>query len=480
MNNKNRMHNLDLKIEVSPSFSNGVALRSVSILCEELPDLENTSLDSYSPQLTYDTFQTLGNKQGENCYTFSWEKAVEINQIVMTMGFPFTDGGWWTSLILEYKKNRDDSWNAIPQTQFSPAYNFMNTSYGRFPFERYKINFSELKVAAFRLIGIGGGFSSFTSLSCIEAFLVDNMEEEKIKGRNYPMPKLYNLISPDKIWHLGSCLYVATGIFLATAHLQYYLNAESYKEFNSIYELQYKTPPVWRLLKDKEHWENYSEISETESIITETSFHELFAQISGPILLEGNSLGTILTNPPILLEYNDLKQHKLLAEEYGIDWEVYIMAMNNMICMSIKKVDGIANLILFIIHEIIHQVQYAQILNRKELESRPDKRNLIQDALTIMEQDLESGIYINSILDKLHVSYHQLSAAFKQSYGTTPNKILCELKMDRAKKYLEDDRLRIIDIAGTLGYTENHFIRTFKKKMGKTPGEYRKSIMHKC
>jgi len=470
------MHNSDLKIEVSPSDSNGVASRSISVLCEDLLDLENASLDCYSPQLTYDTFQNLGNKQGENCYTFSWDKAVEINQIVMTMGFPFTDGGWWTNLVLKYKNNRDNIWHTITRTQFSPNYNFMDTSFGRFPYEKYQINFPKLKVAAFQLRGIGGGYSSFTSLSNIEANLVENVDAERIKGRNYPMPKLYNLISPDKIWHLGDCLFKATGIHFVTTQLQYYLTAESYSEFYNMYEPQYTTPSVWRLLNDKDHWEHYSEVSESDKIITQKYFRGLFAQINGPILMNGISLGSILTYPLVLLDNIDIQQHKSLALEYEMDWDNYESSMNNMICMSIERVDGIASLIGFIIHEILHQVQHAQILNRKELETRPGKESLIQDALTIMEQDLESGIYIDSILEKLHVSYHQLSVAFKQSHGTTPNKVLSELKMDRAKKYLADKRLRIIDIAATLGYTENHFIRNFKKKIGKTPGEYRKSI----
>ena len=97
--------------------------------------------------------------------------------------------------------------------------------------------------------------------------------------------------------------------------------------------------------------------------------------------------------------------------------------------------------------------------------------------MTLMEQELERGIYIDSILEQLHVSYRQLSEAFKKSLGTTPNKVLFELKLNRAKEYLANDKLRIIDIAGSLGYTENHFIRSFKKEIGKTPGDYRKSIM---
>ena len=89
MSNKNIMENSDTKIEVHPPESFGVASKSVSIIGKPLPVLEDSSLDLFSPKLTYDTFQSLGNKQGKNCYTISWNKAVEIDQIIMTMGFPY-------------------------------------------------------------------------------------------------------------------------------------------------------------------------------------------------------------------------------------------------------------------------------------------------------------------------------------------------------------------------------------------------------
>ena len=72
-------------------------------------------------------------------------------------------------------------------------------------------------------------------------------------------------------------------------------------------------------------------------------------------------------------------------------------------------------------------------INRNKLEASPRRESLVQDAMTLMEQELERGIYIDSILEQLHVSYRQLSEAFKKSLGTTPNKVLFELKLNRAK-----------------------------------------------
>lgn len=471
---RNLLGDESLKVEVFPSNSNGVASRSVHVLTNVIRDLDNAFLDKFLPQLTYDTFQNLGNKMDDNCYTFRWNKKIKINQIIMTMGFPYTDGGWWRSLRIEYKGNTGTPWLPIHKSQFSPSYNFMNTSFGRFPFENYRINFPEIEVMAIRLIGKGGGFSSFTSISSVEAYLINSIEDEKIRGRNYPLPKLYKLISPDKIWYLGDCLYKATGLSLVTTHLQYYLTAESFKQYQLLYEPKYRTPDVWRLLNDKDHWENYTDIFNFDKITTNRYFRNLFALINGPILLDGNCLGSIFTNPPVVLKEGHIDSHKKLAKDFEIDWDTYKDAMSKTVCMNEEMLDGIARLIEFIIHEILHQIHYARMLNKKEEESKPLKESLIQDALDIMDRDLENGIYIDLILEKLNVSYHKLSTAFKKSHGTTPNKILHELKLERAKKYLLDQRFRIIDIAGTLGYTENHLIRSFKTKYGMTPGNYRR------
>jgi AraC-like DNA-binding protein len=475
MDYKNLLESSDVELEVFPPNCNGMASRDPAIIFETLPDLENESLDYYSSSYTYDTYQALGNKQPDNCYTFTWKNPIVLNQFVMTMGFPYTDGGWWTELVLEYRKGEDDSWKKIKSCQFQPLFSFMDTSYGRFPFEKYHINFPPLKVTSIRLIGTGGGYSSFTSLARCEAYHIEEQEEENIRIRNYPLPRLYKLISPDKIWELGTYLFKATGLNLITTHLEYYLNAESHREFLNIYEPQYKSPPLWRLLNDKDHWEHWSADNKNKDISMNHYFEESFARILGPIMINGESLGTVMTYPPVVLQNTDMERHKKNADNFDIDWNLYQIEMSKMITMSAEKIEGIAGLISFMINEILDQIHQTQIfINRNSNLNKND--NIVEEALEIMENELENGIYIDQILERLHISYHSLSTAFKKTHDMTPNKVIHELKMERGRKYLIDPRLRIIDIAGTLGYTENHFIRSFKKKYGKTPGEYKKDL----
>ena len=198
MDYRNVMQDPDLKVTVAPYPSHGVASRDPGVICRDLPELENASLDRFTAHLTYDTFQALGFGRPETSYTFTWRNPVELNFLQLTMGFPFADGGWWTSLFLEYRGPGDESWKPLPAEEFSPPYNTMDTPFGRFPFEEYRIQFRKTRLVSLRLRGTGGGYSSFTSLANVRAGLKDPDVRERAKTRNYPMPGLFSLISAGR------------------------------------------------------------------------------------------------------------------------------------------------------------------------------------------------------------------------------------------------------------------------------------------
>ncbi|MBO9491651.1 AraC family transcriptional regulator [Endozoicomonas sp. G2_1] len=60
-------------------------------------------------------------------------------------------------------------------------------------------------------------------------------------------------------------------------------------------------------------------------------------------------------------------------------------------------------------------------------------------------------------------------------HGTSFNKICAEVKCRFAKKYIDDDKLSIDDIASALGFKDSaNFRRAFKSWTGLTPSEYRR------
>jgi len=73
-----------------------------------------------------------------------------------------------------------------------------------------------------------------------------------------------------------------------------------------------------------------------------------------------------------------------------------------------------------------------------------------------------------------------LSRYFKQNNEIGLNDYLNDLKMQTAKRLLEETNLSIYDIGLELGYYgQNSFIRRFKATCGITPGEFRASLKTK-
>lgn len=51
---------------------------------------------------------------------------------------------------------------------------------------------------------------------------------------------------------------------------------------------------------------------------------------------------------------------------------------------------------------------------------------------------------------------------------------LSSVRIDAAKELLKSTNLTVTEIAGKVGYEDlNYFIRTFKKTVGMSPGQYR-------
>ncbi|NOU90209.1 helix-turn-helix domain-containing protein [Paenibacillus sp. LMG 31460] len=74
---------------------------------------------------------------------------------------------------------------------------------------------------------------------------------------------------------------------------------------------------------------------------------------------------------------------------------------------------------------------------------------------------------------QLHASH--VSRAFKEEFGEKFVDYLVKIRMEQAKKLLQNSRDSVQDIGGMVGYTHAiSFIRAFKKYTGITPGDYRK------
>ncbi|MGG1519213.1 helix-turn-helix domain-containing protein [Paenibacillus oryzisoli] len=77
--------------------------------------------------------------------------------------------------------------------------------------------------------------------------------------------------------------------------------------------------------------------------------------------------------------------------------------------------------------------------------------------------------------EQFNMNTSSLSTLFKEEFGEKFVVYLCQVRMEHAKDMLRNTDLPIQDISGKVGYLHPmSFIRTFKKTVGVTPGDYRK------
>ncbi len=101
---------------------------------------------------------------------------------------------------------------------------------------------------------------------------------------------------------------------------------------------------------------------------------------------------------------------------------------------------------------------------------------VIKKACEYIESHLSDDIDLDCISREIGVSPYYLSKLFKEVKNENYINYLNSLRLEKAKKLLEDDSLIIKEVTASVGYNDqNYFSKLFKQKYGLTPTEYRES-----
>ncbi len=200
---------------------------------------------------------------------------------------------------------------------------------------------------------------------------------------------------------------------------------------------------------------NEEEVQET----VDTLINEIFRMNKNPVSLE-------VTLIRLINEIIQLGQ--LLGAEAKIFDSIkplYYEAINAYYPARIKQ--------MLIEHLITPIIISTQDKTDKEFRSLSDK--IVQ----IIQTEYDQEISLDVIADRLHYNPNYLSSVFKKEYGENFVDYLMGFRLQKAKSLLEETNMPIKEIAEKLQYRNSqNFIRFFKKKVGMTPGDYRKQYNH--
>lgn len=99
---------------------------------------------------------------------------------------------------------------------------------------------------------------------------------------------------------------------------------------------------------------------------------------------------------------------------------------------------------------------------------------IVKNAMAYIKEHYKEKLTLSEVADKTYVSQWHLSKLLNKHAEQSFSEILNTVRIEEAKKLLEDPALRIGDIADEVGFLDMaHFSRVFKKICGISANEYR-------
>ncbi|WP_027092278.1 response regulator [Cohnella thermotolerans] len=113
----------------------------------------------------------------------------------------------------------------------------------------------------------------------------------------------------------------------------------------------------------------------------------------------------------------------------------------------------------------------------EHLNARKNNNKLFESVLAYIRDNFRKDISRESVAREVYVTPGYISYLFKQQMQTSFVDYLHRIRIEHASRLLEDNSLRISDIAHEVGYQdEKYFFQVFKKYTGMTPNQYRNNL----
>ena len=129
---------------------------------------------------------------------------------------------------------------------------------------------------------------------------------------------------------------------------------------------------------------------------------------------------------------------------------------------------------------IFHQVS-LYLKPDTEVFKSTGSNNYIFKVISILEQPESKDKTTQDLADQFHVCKSKLEKDFKRCTGRTIHNFRLLIQLQAARMQLLTTKKTLLQIAHECGFTdESHFIRTFRKEYGITPGTCRRNYKNKA
>lgn len=102
---------------------------------------------------------------------------------------------------------------------------------------------------------------------------------------------------------------------------------------------------------------------------------------------------------------------------------------------------------------------------------------LVRAAAALMRRHVERPVSIDTLADELKVSQRSLESAFNRTIGKSPSAVYRTIRLDEARRWIEQSSISIAEVAQRCGYQNpSAMTRAFKEAFGLPPQMLRKAL----
>lgn len=128
------------------------------------------------------------------------------------------------------------------------------------------------------------------------------------------------------------------------------------------------------------------------------------------------------------------------------------------------------------LYSVLRDESY-EILEKSELSHSIISSSLTELVKRYMRDNIGSNLTLYDLCKKFNVSQSNLFKKWKDNSNIGIMEYFLNLKIDEAKRLIREKEYNITQISEMLGYsTIHHFSHSFKKSVGMSPSEYKRSI----
>jgi transcriptional regulator GlxA family with amidase domain len=98
----------------------------------------------------------------------------------------------------------------------------------------------------------------------------------------------------------------------------------------------------------------------------------------------------------------------------------------------------------------------------------------IAHVASFIRSNYHRRLTLTEMADTVNLSRWRLCHLFKESMGTSPERYLTNVRLEKARHLLETEYLTVKEVMNRVGIADaSYFARSFKSAYGITPGKYK-------